>query len=226
MATRHHKMHTDYHVILLDWKLPDMDGIQTARELRRQLGNDVPILLMSAYDWTEIEDEARAAGISRFLMKPLFRSTLFYGLKPFMGAVDEQPVEEKPKLQFSDKRVLVAEDNELNWEIANELLGDLGLTLDWAENGEVCANLFRNSEPGYYDAILMDIRMPIMDGYEATDTIRAMDRPDADIPIIAMTADAYSDDIQRCLDHGMNAHVAKPIDIDEVARILKRYIND
>ncbi len=226
MATRHHKMHTDYHVILLDWKLPDMDGIQTARELRRQLGNDVPILLMSAYDWTEIEDEARAAGISGFLMKPLFRSTLFYGLKPFMGAVDEQPVEEKPKLQFSDKRVLVAEDNELNWEIANELLGDLGLTLDWAENGEVCANLFRNSEPGYYDAILMDIRMPIMDGYEATDTIRAMDRPDADIPIIAMTADAYSDDIQRCLDHGMNAHVAKPIDIDEVARILKRYIND
>ena len=226
MATRHHKMHTDYHVILLDWKLPDMDGIQTARELRRQLGNDVPILLMSAYDWTEIEDEARAAGISGFLMKPLFRSTLFYGLKPFIGAVDEQPVEEKPKLQFSDKRVLVAEDNELNWEIANELLGDLGLTLDWAENGEVCANLFRNSEPGYYDAILMDIRMPIMDGYEATDTIRAMDRPDADIPIIAMTADAYSDDIQRCLDHGMNAHVAKPIDIDEVARILKRYIND
>lgn len=226
MATRHHKMHTDYHVILLDWKLPDMDGIQTARELRRQLGNDVPILLMSAYDWTEIEDEARAAGISGFLMKPLFRSTLFYGLKPYMGAEDEQPVEEKPKLQFSGKRVLVAEDNELNWEIANELLGDLGLTLDWAENGEVCANLFRNSEPGYYDAILMDIRMPIMDGYEATDTIRAMDRPDADIPIIAMTADAYSDDIQRCLDHGMNAHVAKPIDIDEVARILKRYIND
>ncbi len=226
MATRHHKMHTDYHVILLDWKLPDMDGIQTARELRKQLGDDVPILLMSAYDWTEIEDEARAAGISGFLMKPLFRSTLFYGLKPFMGAVDEQPVEDVPKLQFSDKRVLIAEDNELNWEIASELLGDLGLTLDWAENGEVCANLFRNSELGYYDAILMDIRMPIMDGYEATDTIRAMDRPDADIPIIAMTADAYSDDIQRCLDHGMNAHIAKPIDIDEVARVLKRYIND
>ncbi len=226
MAARHHKMHTDYHVILLDWKLPDMDGIQTARELRKQLGDDVPILLMSAYDWTEIEDEARAAGISGFLMKPLFRSTLFYGLKPFMGAVDEQPVEDVPKLQFSDKRVLIAEDNELNWEIASELLGDLGLTLDWAENGEVCANLFRNSEPGYYDAILMDIRMPIMDGYEATDTIRAMNRPDADIPIIAMTADAYSDDIQRCLDHGMNAHIAKPIDIDEVARVLKRYIND
>lgn len=226
MATRHHKQHNDYHVILLDWKLPDMDGIQTARELRRQLGNDVPILLMSAYDWTEIEDEARAAGISRFLMKPLFRSTLFYGLKPYMGAEDDKPAAEEDKLTFSNKRILVAEDNELNWEIANELLRDLGLELDWAENGEVCTDLFQSSEPGCYDAILMDIRMPIMDGYEATDAIRAMDRPDAGLPIIAMTADAYSDDIQKCLSHGMNAHVAKPIDIDEVARILKRYLND
>ncbi len=225
MATRHHKEHRDYHVILLDWKLPDMDGIETARELRRQLGDDVPILLMSAYDWTEIEDEARAAGISGFLMKPLFRSTLFYGLKPYMGMEDEQPAEEKSKLQFSNKRVLVAEDNELNWEIANELLSDLGLTLDWAENGAVCVNMFSNSEPGYYDAILMDIRMPIMNGYEATDAIRAMDRPDADLPIIAMTADAYSDDIQRCLSHGMNSHIAKPIDIDEVARTLTKYID-
>ena len=226
MATRHHKEHKDYHVILLDWKLPDMDGIQTARELRQQLGNDVPILLMSAYDWTEIEDEARAAGISGFLMKPLFRSTLFYGLKPYMGAEDDKPAAEENKLTFTNKRILVAEDNELNWEIAKELLSDLGLELDWAENGEVCTDLFQNSEPGYYDAILMDIRMPIMDGYETTDTIRAMDRPDANLPIIAMTADAYSDDIQRCLSHGMNAHVAKPIDIDEVARILKRYLND
>lgn len=226
MATRHHKQHNDYHVILLDWKLPDMDGIQTARELRRQLGNDVPILLMSAYDWTEIEDEARAAGISGFLMKPLFRSTLFYGLKPYMGTEDDKPAAEEDKLTFSNKRILVAEDNELNWEIANELLRDLGLELDWAENGEVCTDLFQSSEPGCYDAILMDIRMPIMDGYEATDAIRAMDRPDAGLPIIAMTADAYSDDIQKCLSHGMNAHVAKPIDIDEVARILKRYLND
>jgi len=226
MATRHHNEHKDYHVILLDWKLPDMDGIQTARELRRQLGNDVPILLMSAYDWTEIEEEARAAGISGFLMKPLFRSTLFYGLKHYVDAEDITPVKEENKLQFSDRRILVAEDNELNWEIANELLHDLGLELEWAENGKVCTELFQNSEPGYYDAILMDIRMPIMDGYKATDTIRAMNRPDASLPIIAMTADAYSDDIQRCLSHGMNAHVAKPIDIDEVARILKKYLND
>lgn len=226
MAAQHHKAHNDYHVILLDWKLPDMDGIQTARELRRQLGDDVPILLMSAYDWSEIEDEARAAGISGFLMKPLFRSTLFYGLKHYVDAEEVQPVEEKNTLQFSNRRVLVAEDNELNWEIAYELLHDLGLELEWAENGEVCKDKFSRSAPGYYDAILMDIRMPIMNGYEATDAIRAMDRPDASLPIIAMTADAYSDDIQRCLDHGMNAHVAKPIDIEEVARILKKYMND
>jgi len=226
MAARHHKEHKDYHVILLDWKLPDMDGIQTARELRRQLGNDVPILLMSAYDWSEIEEEARAAGISGFLMKPLFRSTLFYGLKHYIDTEDAPPVEEKNTLQFSNRRILVAEDNELNWEIANELLHDIGLELEWAENGKVCIELFRNSEPGYYDAILMDIRMPIMNGYEATDAIRAMNRPDASLPIIAMTADAYSDDIQKCLNHGMNAHVAKPIDIDEIARILKKYLND
>lgn len=225
LATRHHREHNDYHVILLDWQLPDMDGIQTARELRKQLGDDVPILLISAYDWSEIEEEARAAGISGFLMKPLFRSTLFYGLKPYVDAEDERPVTEENKLQFSNKRVLVAEDNELNWEIANELLQDVGLELEWAENGEVCTELFRNSEVGYYDAILMDIRMPIMNGYEATDAIRAMDRPDASLPIIAMTADAYSDDIQRCLNHGMNAHVAKPIDIDEVVRILDKYLN-
>ncbi len=226
MATRHHMEHKDYHVILLDWKLPDMDGIETARELRKQLGDDVPILLMSAYDWSEIEEEAREAGISGFLMKPLFRSTLFYGLKPYVGEDDVQSVEVENKHHFSDKRILVAEDNELNWEIANELLQDLGLELEWAENGKVCTELFSKSEPGYYDAILMDIRMPIMDGYETTDAIRAMDRPDASLPIIAMTADAYSDDIQRCLSHGMNAHVAKPIDIDEVVRILKKYLND
>jgi len=226
MAARHHKEHKDYHVILLDWKMPDMDGIQTARELRRQLGDDVPILLMSAYDWSEIEEEAREAGISGFLMKPLFRSTLFYGLKNFAEPGEIQKSEEKVVLRFSNKRILLAEDNELNWEIASELLRDRGLELEWAENGEVCAKMFSESAPGYYDAVLMDIRMPIMNGYEATDAIRAMDRPDAALPIIAMTADAYSDDIQKCLSHGMNAHVAKPIDVDEIARILKKYLGD
>jgi len=223
-VVQQHNRHADYHVILLDWKLPDMDGIQTAQELRRQLGNDVPILLMSAYDWTEIEEEARAAGINGFLMKPLFRSTLYYGLKPYAGSTEVQSPKEEPWKGFSNKRVLVAEDNELNWEIASELLKELGLELEWAENGQICVDMFQRSAPGYYDAILMDIRMPAMNGYEATDAIRAMDRPDASLPIIAMTADAYSEDIQRCLAHGMNAHTAKPIDLKDITRVLKKHL--
>ncbi|WP_298031301.1 response regulator [uncultured Dysosmobacter sp.] len=227
MVTQHHKIHNDYHVILLDWKLPEMDGIETARELRRQLGDDVPILLISAYDWSEIEEEARAAGISGFLMKPLFRSTLYYGLKPYAGEIEPQEIKKKAaEPEFSNKRLLVAEDNELNWEISRELLGSMGLELEWAENGQICLDMFQQSPSGYYDAILMDIRMPVMNGYEAADAIRALDRPDAGLPIVAMTADAYSEDIQRCLEHGMNAHVAKPIDIKEVVRVLKRYLDD
>jgi len=223
MVADHHEKHADYQVILLDWKLPGMDGIRTAKELRRQLGDDVPILLISAYDCSEIEMEAREAGISGFLSKPLFRSTLYYGLKPYAGADTSTFVSEKKNVDFSGKRILLAEDNELNWEIANELLSDLGLELEWAENGRLCADMFRQSEVGYYDAVLMDIRMPVLDGYGATDEIRAMDRPDASLPIIAMTADAFSEDIQRCLDHGMNGHVAKPIDIKEIERLLERY---
>lgn len=226
-VTQHHNRHADYHVILLDWKLPDMDGIQTARALRAQLGDDVPILLMSAYDWTEIEEEARAAGISGFLMKPLFRSTLYYGLLPYANEEETQSKKKEDDTpSFCNKRLLVAEDNELNWEIAYELLQEIGLKLEWAENGQICVDMLRRSEPGYYDGILMDIRMPVMNGYEATDAIRAMDRPDASLPIIAMTADAYSEDIKRCLEHGMNAHVAKPIDLKEVVRVLKRYLGD
>lgn len=223
MVRQRHERHNDYHIILLDLKLPGINGINTAKQLRKELGDDVPILLMSAYDCSEIEVEAKEAGISGFLSKPLFRSTLYYGLKPFIDPGVETPEPEKESVSFHDKRILLAEDNELNWEIANELLQDLGLEIDWAENGQICADMFQNSPVGYYDAVLMDIRMPVKNGYEAADMIRSMDRPDASIPIIAMTADAFSEDIQRCLEHGMNAHVAKPIDMKEVARLLGKY---
>jgi len=223
IVKQHHARHNDYHIILLDWKLPGMDGIKTARELRKQLGNDVPILLISAYDCSEIEDEAKEAGVNGFLSKPLFRSTLYYGLKPYTEASAEPAVEEKTDIDFSGKRILLAEDNDLNWEIANELLQGLGLKLDWAENGQICVDMFKQSPIGYYDAVLMDIRMPVKNGYEAADIIRSMERPDASLPIIAMTADAFYEDIQNCLDHGMNAHVAKPIDIKEISRILSKY---
>ncbi len=225
-----HNRHDDYHVIMLDWKLPGMDGITAAREIRRIYGEDVPILLISAYDWSEIEDEAKAAGITGFISKPLFKSTLFYGLKPYVDENSGETVYSPLKAESRDivlegKKILLAEDNEINWEIANELLTAMGLELDWAENGQICLEKFRQSDIRHYDAVLMDVRMPVMNGYEATRAIRASGREDADIPIIAMTADAFSEDVKKCLDAGMNAHVAKPIDVKEVCRQLEKYMH-
>ena len=140
------------------------------------------------------------------------------------GETAPEILPQEHEADFTGRRVLLAEDNELNWEIANELLTSLGLELDWAENGRVCVEKFSAAAQGHYDAILMDLRMPIMTGYEATRAIRALDRPDASLPIIAMTADAFSEDIQRCLDAGMNAHISKPIDLREVSRLLEKYL--
>ena len=227
MLERRASVHDHYHIILLDWKLPDMDGIAAAKEIRRRFGSNTPIMLISAYDWSEIEAEAKDAGITGFISKPLFRSTLFYGLKPFVdggGAVEQ--IREEKRADFTGCHILLAEDNDLNWEIANELLSDLGMELDWAENGRICVDKFENSPVGFYDAVLMDLRMPVMTGYEATAAIRGLDRPDRDIPIIAMTADAFSEDIKKCLDAGMNAHVAKPIDIREISRLLEKFISE
>ena len=226
MVTDRHRKRQDYHIILLDWKLPDMDGIRTARILREQLADNIPILLISAYDWSEIEEEARAAGVSGFISKPLFKSTLFYGLKQYAGEEKETEAQSsRQKIDFTGRHVLLAEDNDLNWEIAEELLSDLGLDLEWAEDGQICLEKFQRSPVGFYDAILMDLRMPRMTGYEATQAIRALDRSDAvHIPIIAMTADAFSEDVKRCLDCGMNAHVSKPIDVNEIARLLEKFL--
>ncbi len=224
MALNRHQKGDSYQIILLDWKLPDMDGIETARRLREELGNDIPILLISAYDWSGIQEAATAAGINGFISKPLFKSTLFYELQKYADGIEEneRPEEKNTELDLSGMRVLMAEDNDLNWEIANALLSQLGLTLDWAENGQICVDMFSKSEVGYYDAVLMDIRMPVMTGYEATKAIRGMDRPDAKLPIIAMTADAFAEDVRKCLNCGMDAHVAKPIDIHAVARLLEK----
>lgn len=224
MVENQHKLRNDYHVILLDWKLPGIDGIETARQIREKMGVDVPILLISAYDWGDIEDEARSAGISGFISKPLFRSTLFYGLKKIVSSSEEDDKAQEAEVSehLDGMRVLVAEDNDLNWEIANELLSSQGLVLEHAENGKICVEKFSSSAEGYYNAILMDIRMPVMDGYEAAETIRKLDRGDKNVPIIAMTADAFAEDIRKCLASGMNAHVAKPIDVREIMRILKK----
>ncbi len=224
LVRKHHQMRDDYQIILLDWKLPGMDGLVVAKQIRKIVDADMPVILISAYDWSEFETEARDAGISGFIAKPLFKSTLFYGLKKYMGVEEEKEIGEKD-MDLHGRRVLVAEDNDLNWEILKELLSDIGMELEWAENGKICMEKFQEAKEGYYDVILMDVRMPIMNGYESTQAIRALSRPDAKtIPIIAMTADAFSEDIQRCLESGMNAHTAKPINFDEVIHLLKKYI--
>lgn len=225
MVEDRHKEHNDYHIILIDWKLPGIDGVETARRIRKQMGNDIPILLISAYDWSEIEDEAREAGVCGFISKPLFKSTLFHGLKQFTKDVENNNEKNNiSKTDFHGAKIIVAEDNELNWEIAYELLSQFNLDLQRAENGKVCVDMFSKSVIGQYDAILMDVRMPIMNGYEATKEIRNLDRPDSDIPIIAMTADAFSEDVKKALECGMNAHVAKPINTDEITNLLKKFI--
>ncbi|MBD5560051.1 MAG: response regulator [Clostridia bacterium] len=211
-----------FDVVLLDWKLPFMDGIQVARRMRSLTGDQTKIVLMSAYDWAEVEADAREVGICGFVAKPLFRSSLYRGLRKCMQTAEEQKVAVEP--DFSGRRLLVAEDNALNWEITNALLGSRGFLLERAADGSAALERFERSPAGYYDGILMDVQMPVMDGRQATAAIRALDRTDAaTIPIIAMTADAFSSDVKQCLDAGMNAHIAKPIDMNEVVRVLSRF---
>lgn len=221
-----HSRGADYHGVLLDWKMPDMSGVELARRIREAVGNDVPILLVSAYDWSDVEDEARSAGVTGFVAKPLFMSTLSRALAPLATASGAGAASEaRDESDLSGLRGLMAEDNDLNWEVASELLGACGLELDWARNGEECVDLFSASEPGHYDVVLMDIRMPIMNGYDAARAIRSLDREDAArVPIVAMTADAFSEDRERARECGMDAHVAKPIDLRETARVISRCV--
>lgn len=227
MVEQHYKKHEDYEVVLLDWKMPDMDGMETARGIRRIVGSDVPILIISAYDWSDIEEEAAEAGIHGFISKPLFKSNLYAELRRFIDENEDVPEKEKEaeeEMNFIGRRLLLAEDIELNWEIAEDILTEVGFKVDWAENGEICVEKFEQSAVGFYDAILMDIRMPVMDGYEATEAIRALPRQDADLPIIAMTADAFAEDIKHSREAGMNEHISKPIDIGRLMKVLERLL--
>ena len=226
MAKKCHEEDNGFEIVLLDWKMPGMDGLHTAREMRKHLGDNVPILIISAYDWSEIEEEAKEAGVQGFISKPLFKSNLYLGLSRYMLDAPEEETKKETvsHRSFHGKRILLAEDNDLNWEIAEDLLSEAGFQLERAENGQICVEKFEQSELGCYDVVLMDIRMPVMNGYDAAKAIRALPRKDANLPIIAMTADAFSDDIQRCLDCGMNEHVAKPIDVDRLTQLLKKYL--
>lgn len=223
MIEERHNREDDYRFVLIDWKMPEMNGLQTIHQIRQRVGREIPVFLISAYDWSEIEEEARNAEIEGFISKPLFRSTLYSCLKHYAENAPDAPIEPvKETVNFTGKRILLAEDIEINWEIANEILSSFGFEMEHAENGKICVDMFSASKVGYYDAVLMDIRMPVMNGYDATKAIRALNREDRDLPIIAMTADAFENDVQVCLQCGMNAHVAKPLDIQELLRTLQK----
>lgn len=211
-----------FDVILVDWRMPDMNGVEIAKKIREYTTSDIPVILISAYDLTEIEEEAKDAGINGFIPKPLFKSTLFFGIKQHIENESQLEIYNEKSPEFNGERILLAEDNELNSEIAIDILTEAGLVVDWAENGQLCVEMFNNSETGYYSAVLMDIRMPVMNGYEATQNIRALERSDSDIPIIAMTADAFAEDIAKAKECGMNGHIAKPIDVNALFYLLNR----
>lgn len=224
MIEERHKKQEDYHFVLVDWKMPNMDGIETIREIHNRVGRNVPIFLISAYDWSELEDQALDADIEGFISKPLFKSTLFTRLKQYEDGEKVGTTDNEEDIDFTGKHILLAEDIDINWEIANEIFSSVGLQLEWAVNGQDCVDKFVKSEIGFYDAVLMDVRMPVMNGYDATRAIRALDRPDKDLPIIAMTADAFADDAQRCFESGMNDHLTKPLDIRECMRTFQKYL--
>lgn len=222
MIEEQHQKGNDYEVVLTDWRLPGMDGVEIAREIRRRYGDSLHILMISAADNSDLEERARWAGVDAFIVKPLFQSTLYYNLNRLK---EEAETVEEREIAFDGERILVAEDNDLNWEIANALLSGIGLMPDHAGNGRECVDMLTQSPQGFYQAILMDIRMPVMNGLEAAAAIRELEREDAKIiPIIAISADAFSDDIQKCLDSGMDDHTSKPIDVGKVAKLLRKYM--
>ena len=212
-----------FDMILIDWKMPEMDGIETARQIRALVGMEVTIIIMTAYDWVSIEHEAKLAGVNLLMSKPMYKSSLISAFSKTLGEKEEynRKDEESVNFDFTGRRVLLAEDNQINTEVAIALLESKGFIVVPAENGLRAMELFSKSSEGYYDAILMDIRMPIMDGLSAANTIRHLSNSDAKtIPIIAMTANAFDEDIEKSKAAGMNAHLAKPIEPERMYKTL------
>ena len=214
-----------YSVYIIDWLLPDMNGIEVARRIRKETGGQAPIIVLTAYDWSDIEEEAREAGVTAFCSKPLFLSELQSCLLSVVNAEEEPDENSQTPSYFGTGRILLAEDNELNQEIAIAILEEAGFTVETAENGQSAVEMVERSQPGYYQLVLMDVQMPVMNGYEATKLIRKLENRElANIPILAMTANAFEEDKQEALRAGMNGHVAKPINIEKLLETVEEIL--
>ena len=212
----------NYCVYIIDWLLPDMNGIEVTRRIRKETGSDVPVIVLTAYDWLDIEDEAKEAGVTAFCAKPLFMSELNSCLRSVVsvGGENEDDIKNMDK-PIRTGRILLTEDNELNQEIAVAILTEAGFVVDVANNGQIALDILKESEAGYYQLVLMDIQMPVMNGYEAATRIRQLENKEiSSIPIIAMTANAFEEDKQEALRCGMNGHIAKPIDVENLFSVL------
>ena len=212
-----------YNVIILDWKMPGINGLELTKKIREIAGNDISILLVSAYDWTQIEEDAKEAGVNGFISKPLFRSSLFKKISEVLGLQESSAAQEENNSDIADMNILVVEDMDVNWEVISTLLEMYGIKSQRAENGKIAVDMLRNIQPTDFDVVFMDIQMPVMNGLDATREIRRLANPfAAGIPIIAMTADAFSENVAECLKAGMNGHIAKPIDINNVIKELRK----
>ena len=213
----------NYDIVIIDLKMPEIDGIETIRRIREEIKTNVPILLISAYSYSDVEEDAKKVGVNGFLTKPLFRSTLYDKLSEILGKQTESDEAENDYSDLEGSNILIAEDNEINWEIISTLLSMYGINAERAENGRVCVEKLKEAPENKYLLVFMDIQMPEMNGLDATRTIRKFENHWAkDIPIVAMTADAFSENVAECLNAGMNAHIAKPIDIKLVMKVIQK----
>ena len=227
MIRQRHLSGRDYDAVIIDWKMPEMDGIETINRIRSEIDKSIPILLMSAYDWSDIEEKAKEAGAIGFVSKPLFRSTLYDKINVLIGKESKSQEPEDDHSDLKGLHILVAEDNDINWEIISRILTMFGIIANRAENGRICVDMISSAEEGSYDLIFMDVQMPEMNGLDATRAIRKLTDPWASsIPIVAMTADAFSENITECLNAGMNGHIAKPIDIKLVIKEIRRIMEE
>ena len=223
MAKVRHARREPYNLILVDWRMPVMDGLETTRQIRAVVGYETPVIILTSYNWDDIEDEAKAAGVDTFVAKPLFAGAVLDEFREAFKKKNTELVRETADL--IGRRVLLAEDVSVNAEFMIMMLSMREIQADLAENGRIAVEKFEEHEEGYYDAVLMDMRMPEMDGLEATRRIRAMNRPDAkSVPIIALTANAFDEDVQQSMQAGLNAHLSKPIEPEALFTTLEELI--